>query len=125
MLLLNDELENHFDIYSDSNFLELLKVNLKLWKVEDEIRDMEKNNIFDLNYIKVARSVYILNDKRAEIKKSINSLLDSNLREEKSYLDFDYFKNMEKKSELNDLTYKYLEELEELTLKDIEKISLS
>lgn len=64
---------------------ELKKVNLKLWNIEDEIRILEKNKIFNKKFIGLARSVYITNDKRFEIKNSINSLLESSYVEEKSY----------------------------------------
>lgn len=64
---------------------ELKKVNLKLWNIEDEIRILEKNKIFNKKFIDLARSVYITNDKRFEIKNSINSLLESSYVEEKSY----------------------------------------
>mgnify|MGYP001341208448 CR=1 FL=1 len=64
---------------------ELKKINQKLWKIEDDIRLLEKNKKFDDNFIKLARSVYITNDKRADIKKQINHFLGSKLVEEKSY----------------------------------------
>jgi hypothetical protein len=67
---------------------ELLKVNYELWNIEDEIRISEKNNRFDSSFIELARSVYITNDKRFEIKNKINKLFNSEIKEEKSYEDY-------------------------------------
>jgi hypothetical protein len=67
---------------------ELTEVNLKLWVVEDSIREKELAGEFDDVFIELARSVYKLNDVRAKTKKAINSLLLSELVEEKSYKDF-------------------------------------
>lgn len=68
---------------------DLTEVNLKLWGVEDDIRDKEFAGEFDSVFIELARSVYKLNDVRAKIKKEINSVLKSELVEEKSYKDFE------------------------------------
>ena len=67
---------------------DLLKVNLKLWDIEDDIRVYEKNKIFDDRFIDLARSVYFTNDERAIIKKKINLLLGSDLVEEKIYEEY-------------------------------------
>ena len=64
---------------------ELLKINKSLWDVEDRLRDCERNKIFDEHFVQLARSVYILNDKRAHIKKEINIKYGSEFVEEKSY----------------------------------------
>jgi hypothetical protein len=66
----------------------LWDVNLKLWKIEDDIRDKESKKEFDDEFIKLARAVYHLNDERAKLKKAINQLLLSELVEEKSYKKF-------------------------------------
>lgn len=66
-------------------FGKLYEVNLQLWDVEDKLRDMEREKNFNDNFIELARSVYYLNDKRAEIKKEINIHYKSELVEEKSY----------------------------------------
>jgi len=63
----------------------LKKINEKLWKIEDEIRDCERNKNFNDKFIFLARSVYINNDLRARIKNSINTFADSNIKEVKSY----------------------------------------
>jgi hypothetical protein len=60
-------------------------VNEMLWNVEDSIRRKEKNKEFDQEFIEMARSVYITNDRRAEIKKNINLKYGSTFVEEKSY----------------------------------------
>ena len=67
---------------------ELKIVNLKLWDVEDDIREKELAGEFDKVFIELARSVYRLNDVRAKKKQLINSILCSELVEEKSYKDF-------------------------------------
>ena len=59
--------------------------NSELWVIEDEIRILEKNNDFGENFVKLARSVYITNDKRFEIKNLINNKFNSSYFEEKSY----------------------------------------
>jgi len=66
-------------------FREIKKVNLKLWNIEDEIRQYESKKDFGRVFIKLARSVYINNDKRAKLKSKINNLLRSNIKEVKSY----------------------------------------
>lgn len=64
---------------------QLLVVNQNLWDVEDRLRDCERNKVFDEHFVQLARSVYILNDKRAHIKKEINIKYGSDFVEEKSY----------------------------------------
>ena len=70
---------------TDDLFTQLKDINLTLWNVEDQIRIKEKNKEFDNTFIELARSVYFKNDKRAEIKKSINRLSNSEITEEKFY----------------------------------------
>jgi len=69
-------------------YLQLAEVNGKLWGIEDWIRDCERENRFDKEFIELARSVYITNDKRSNLKKEINILTESILTEEKSYKDY-------------------------------------
>jgi len=64
---------------------QLKKVNETLWKIEDEIRRKEKNQEFDEEFIELARSVYINNDERAEIKRKINEETRSIYKEIKLY----------------------------------------
>jgi hypothetical protein len=63
----------------------LLAVNERLWVIEDEIRDKERAQAFDAEFIRLARAVYFENDERAAIKRRINTLLGSSILEEKSY----------------------------------------
>ena len=63
----------------------LYEVNQTLWKVEDKLRILEKKKLFDELFIRKARSVYKLNDSRAEIKLKINQLTGSILSEVKLY----------------------------------------
>lgn len=65
--------------------LSLKSINEKLWDIEDAIRVKEDKQEFDQEFIELARSVYKLNDKRAQIKKLINIELGSEIIEEKSY----------------------------------------
>ena len=64
---------------------QLIDINSALWKIEDELRDCEKNKKFDQKFIDLARSVYTTNDKRAEIKLEINNKFNSKIVEVKSY----------------------------------------
>jgi len=73
------------EIVHDSLTDELLWVNKKLWDVEDRLRDCERKKVFDDYFVQLARSVYLLNDKRARIKKEINMKYGSEFIEEKSY----------------------------------------
>jgi hypothetical protein len=63
----------------------LQSVNEQLWDIEDRIRDREARQLFDREFIDLARAVYVTNDERAAIKKRINLHLGSRLVEEKSY----------------------------------------
>lgn len=64
---------------------ELKELNAKLWDIEDGKRACERHQRFDDHFIELARRVYIDNDKRACIKRDINNLLGSTLKEEKSH----------------------------------------
>ncbi len=66
----------------------LLTVNERLWVIEDEIRDKERAQAFDVRFIELARAVYFENDERAAIKRRINIRLGSGLVEEKSYSNY-------------------------------------
>ena len=85
MKLLNNILqEKKLEINNDL-INNLKKVNKNLWEIEDNIRIKESNKEFDKEFIQLARSVYIENDKRASIKREINQKYNSDLVEEKSY----------------------------------------
>ena len=66
-------------------YKKLKSVNLKLWKIEDDIRDYERKRNFQNKFIKLARAVYFTNDERSRVKNKINSLTKSNISEVKSY----------------------------------------
>lgn len=67
---------------------ELLKINRTLWQIEDDIRDCERQGNFGEEFIRLARAVYQTNDRRAAVKRDINSLMNSAFFEEKSYQDY-------------------------------------
>ena len=88
------ELEALEEVWADSAYAaidaaadvdELLAVNERLWKIEDDIRDKERAKAFDAEFIRLARAVYVENDERAAIKRRLNLKLGSGLVEEKSY----------------------------------------
>ena len=66
----------------------LLRVNERLWTIEDDIRDKERAQAFDAEFIRLARAVYFENDERAAIKRRINTTLGSSIVEEKSYKEY-------------------------------------
>jgi len=74
------------DIDADVNAL--LRVNERLWVIEDDIRDKERAQAFDAEFIRLARAVYFENDERAAIKRRINARLGSAIIEEKSYREY-------------------------------------
>jgi hypothetical protein len=73
----------------DDLYKQLLEVNMALWITEDSIRKLEGEQTFDEEFVKLARSVYILNDERSRIKRRINETTSSILVEEKSYASYD------------------------------------
>ena len=94
---INNEYELLMQIYSndvsktdgvDSLKSKLKNINLSLWKIEDDIRDCERDKIFKERFVQLARDVYFTNDKRSKVKLEINLLLNSTLLEEKSYKDY-------------------------------------
>ena len=86
LILLKKTLNKAINNSDIDNYLNQLKaVNSELWEVEDQIRDCEKNKKFDERFIELARSVYIKNDQRSEIKLEINNKFGSKIVEVKSY----------------------------------------
>lgn len=71
-----------------TDFFDMVSINQKLWKIEDDLRDKERAKTFDDEFIELARAVYFTNDKRAEVKKGINIKYGSLFVEEKSYSDY-------------------------------------
>ena len=68
--------------------IQLKEINLKLWDIEDKKRICEKNKDFGQVFVDLSRSVYLNNDKRANIKSEINKILGSNIREIKKYANY-------------------------------------
>ena len=77
------ELENSAELQSLT--AELTQINAALWDIEDGKRDHERRQDFGPSFVQLARRVYIDNDKRAAVKRSINALAGSEIVEEKSY----------------------------------------
>jgi predicted nucleic acid-binding Zn-ribbon protein len=80
-----NQIKNTLTQYTLQYEVELKKINEQLWKTENKLRELEKEQRFDDEFIKLARSVYITNDKRAEIKRKINEETNSNYKEIKLY----------------------------------------
>ena len=70
-----------YQVYDAPYVSQLLSINRKLWKIEDDLRVLEKSQDFDTTFIELARSVYITNDLRAKIKKEINEKYKSTYQE--------------------------------------------
>ena len=85
--ILNDQLNKN--VKSDEKlsnlFSSLKEINSKLWVIEDEKRQCEKDQNFKDKFIKLSRNVHILNDKRSKIKLEINNYTGSKLKEIKEY----------------------------------------
>lgn len=64
----------------------LYRINADLWQIEDDIRACEAAGDFGVEFIRLARAVYRVNDGRGDVKKQINILLGSAIVEEKSYV---------------------------------------
>jgi len=76
----NDEKQKYLKLKN-----KLYKTNFDLWNLEDALREMESNKKFDDYFIQLARSVYLLNDKRSGIKNNINILTGSKITDIKHY----------------------------------------
>ena len=86
LLLLNKTLDDHINRNDIQQHLDsLIAINSKLWVIEDDIRDCERNKIFDQKFIDLARLVYFTNDKRSAVKLEINKKFGSKIIEVKSY----------------------------------------
>ena len=87
--LLNQTLNKQFKKNDIQKYLDsLIEINSKLWAIEDDIRDCERNKKFDQTFIDLARSVYFTNDKRSEVKLEINKKFGSKIIEVKSYEEY-------------------------------------
>ena len=94
---INNELQQLIAIINDRDILttetlelkqQLKTINETLWVIEDDIRACEKEKNFSEDFIKLARAVYFTNDKRADIKRQINVLTNSDIHEVKSYEEY-------------------------------------
>ena len=86
---LQKTLMNYIQKQEINDFLEnLININSKLWNIEDDIRECERNKLFDQKFIDLARSVYFTNDERAKVKNEINKKFGSELVEVKSYEEY-------------------------------------
>ena len=72
----------------ESIYHELVKVNSKLWDVEDELRIFERDHKFDDEFVTLARNVYFTNDERFRLKNEINLISNSEIREVKDYVKY-------------------------------------
>lgn len=66
-------------------FENLKEINARLWEIEERIRDHERRGDFGPEFVQLARAVYRTNDERMRVKREIDLLFDSPIREEKSY----------------------------------------
>ena len=84
-----EKILNNLRIKIEPTLVQHLKdINQELWRIEDDIRHQERLQNFDENFIRLARSVYKVNDLRASVKKEINTSYGSKFIEEKSYLEY-------------------------------------
>ena len=88
--ILNDQLRKNVksDEKLNSLFSSLKSINSKLWVIEDEKRQCEKDKNFTDQFIKLSRDVHFLNDDRAKIKLEINNYTGSKIKEIKEYTNY-------------------------------------
>jgi len=86
-LILLENIKTQQNLNIDLTHLEqeLLNINTELWHIEDAKRYHEKQQLFDQDFIQLARNVYLKNDQRARIKQEINKLVDSTIQEIKNH----------------------------------------
>ena len=89
-IILNSQLKENINLNDKLNSLydQLKTINLKLWDIEDNKRNCEKNSDFGENFIKLSRDVHFLNDDRAKIKLEINNITGSKIKEIKEYTSY-------------------------------------
>jgi len=89
-LILKEQLENNIkpDDKLDELYKSLKEINSKLWVIEDEKRQCEKDKDFGDKFIKLSRNVHFLNDDRAKIKLKINEHTGSKIKEIKEYFKY-------------------------------------
>ena len=80
------QIAKEHQVYSQKHITELLQINRKLWKIEDDLRVFEQQHIFNEDFITLARLVYTYNDRRAKVKKIINEEYNSLYQDVKCYV---------------------------------------
>lgn len=93
---INKEFELLYDLSSEylndseveSLYHQLVSTNSALWDIEDRIRVIEKEKRFGGEFIDLSRKIYFTNDKRFELKNSINLITSSEIREIKEYIKY-------------------------------------
>ena len=88
--ILKEEFKNNIksDKKLDKLYQSLKIINARLWVIEDDKRNCEKEKDFTENFIKLSRDVHILNDDRAKIKLKINEHTGSKIKEIKEYTSY-------------------------------------
>ena len=88
--IIKDKLEKNVNTDDKLNklFQDLKEINTKLWVIEDNKRDCEKNKDFGEKFIKLSRDVHFLNDDRAKIKLEMNNHTGSSIKEIKEYTSY-------------------------------------
>ena len=88
--ILSDQLNKNVKSDEKLNILfsSLKEINAKLWVIEDEKRQCEKDQNFTDKFIKLSRDVHFLNDERAKIKLEINNYTGSKIKEIKEYTSY-------------------------------------
>ena len=88
--ILKDQLNKNVksDEKLNNLFSSLKEINTKLWVIEDEKRQCEKDKNFTEKFIKLSRDIHFLNDDRAKIKLEINNYTGSKIREIKEYTSY-------------------------------------
>ena len=88
--ILKNQLEKNVksDEKLEKLFQDLKDINAKLWVIEDDKRDCEKNKDFGEKFIKLSRDVHFLNDDRAKIKLEMNNYTGSTIKEIKEYTSY-------------------------------------
>ena len=88
--ILRDQLNKNIktDDKIEKLFQSLKEINSKLWTIEDDKRQCEKDKDFGEKFVKLSRDVHFLNDDRAKIKLEINHYTGSKIKEIKEYTNY-------------------------------------
>ena len=88
--ILKSQLEKNIksDKKLDKLYVSLKEINSKLWVIEDDKRQCEKDKDFGEKFVKLSRDVHFLNDNRAKIKLEINNHTGSTIKEIKEYTNY-------------------------------------